>query len=118
MPSPLPVDRLEYRRLLWRSRIGTALLAVPVVLGVVQVVTLAGSGDQRPAALVFLYLGLYTIVAVWASVRLWRRSFAARPAVLAIDATPAEQVGVPDLDDLAPGRHRSLSGEQEPPRRW
>jgi len=120
MPSPLPVDRVEYRRLLWRSLVGTAVLAVPLVLGVTQIVTLVASddGDTRPAAFVFLFLSLYTIAAVWWAVRLWRRSFAARPVVLAVDATYAEQVGVPGLDDPAPARHRSLSGEQELPPRW
>ena len=120
MPSPLPVDRLEYRRLLWRSRMVTAVLSAPFVVGVLQIVALAGSdGDsRRSAALVFLFLGLYTIVAGWALFRVWRRSFAARPVVLAVDATHAEQIGVPGLDDLPPGRHRSLSGEQELPQRW
>lgn len=120
MPRHVPTDRDAYRRLRWQARWITVGALIPFTLSLVELVRLAGDEDPTvtvKAGWAFFQLGLYAIGAglvVWWA---WRRSFRARPVVLAHDAGPGATTGVPELD--APSRaHTSLTGEVPPPRRW
>ncbi|MGN8245501.1 hypothetical protein ACTHAM_002624 [Cellulomonas soli] len=116
MPSPLPVDRARYLRLRWQARAATAvacLLVAPVLL---EVLRAARSGD-RAGALWLLNLALVVAGAGAVVAAMWKRSFAARPHVLPVDAGPGQAAGVPELDEPS-GRHLGLGGDQEPPSRW
>ena len=121
MPRSAPTDRVVYARLLRRSRWLTAAASVPFAVLATELVSRALSDDpstHASAAFVFFQLGLYSILAGVALWFTWRRSFRARPVVLAHDAQPGTVMGVPELDAPA-GRHSTLSGNAEPPpRRW
>lgn len=125
MPVPLPVDRLAHRRLRRRARLLTALAPFPAAWFALQVYGAARSDEpdvHARGAWWFVHLGLYLVVAAWVVARAWRRSRAARPYTQRIEdlgaARPSgEARGVPELD-AASGRHRGLTGQVEPPRRW
>lgn len=119
MPRALPVDRIAYRRALRTSRLVTAALAAPVPWLMVELLTRAGGEGQTRASagMVFFILAVHLVIATAVLVPVWRRSYRLRPVVLHVDASHAERIGVPELDEPA-GPHRGLSGQVPPPTRW
>jgi len=120
MPRHIPTDPYVYRRLRWQARWITVAALVPFTLSSIELVQLASSDDPTiavKAGWAFFQLGLYVIPATAVAWWAWRRSFRARPVVLAHDAGPGTACGVPELD-AAPRDHLSLTGDQPPPRRW
>lgn len=120
MPSALPTDPEEYLRRRGHARAATALWAmflVPQVASLVQLARSDSTQTRATAGFVFFVLVLAAAVTGYGVLTLWRRSYAARPHVLPLDATPGQVVGVPELDEPS-GRHLGLGGEQEPPTRW
>lgn len=115
----VPTDFAEYHRRRWRARLLTlpyALAGGYLAYAVVRALT--GSEGINPFGLIPFLL----LLALAASARrtlghAWRRSFAARPVTQSLDPTPGEVFGIPELD-RPPGRHRGLSGEEQPPTRW
>jgi hypothetical protein len=92
------------------------MLVLPQALSLVQLARSEGQ-TRATAGFVFFVLVLAGGAAGYGVFVLWRRSYAARPHVLPLDATPGQVVGVPELDEPS-GRHLGLGGEQEPPTRW
>jgi len=115
----VPTDFAEYHRRRWRARLLTLAYALAGgYLAYAVVRTLTGSDGINPFGLIPFLL----LLALAASARrtlghAWRRSFAARPVTQSLDPTPGEVFGIPELD-RPPGRHRGLSGEEQPPTRW
>lgn len=116
---PLPIDFAEYRRLRRRARVLTlacAVVAAPLTYR--TVLALGAEGEaRRPGLIAFVALGALAYTAWRVVVPAWRRSWASRPTVLALDPTPGQIYGIPELDE-PPRRHRGLTGEDEPPTRW
>ena len=116
----LVADRLAYRRKRWTARLVTAAVLAHQGALVVDVVHRALSDDPRTrasAAFGLFLLGVTSIGLGLLVVSLWRRSAAARPVVVPIDASIAEAVRIPELD-AAPRDHLGLHGHVEPPQRW
>jgi len=121
MPSPLPVDRVEYHRRRWIARGVTSVALVLTGLRVRRL-WLSFVTDDANVRLVggwlFFLAGLEVIALGMVTVWAWRRSYAARAVVLPVDASAAVAAGVPELDGMPEVRHVGLSGTVEPPRRW
>ncbi|MGV8977546.1 MAG: hypothetical protein ACOH17_05830 [Cellulomonas sp.] len=117
MVQPTPVDRVAYLQLRRRARVASGSFLVVGVWLFYRMARLA-SGPTNPLAIIpFLALAALGVLASVVLRRMWRHSFAARPVTLRLDPDTGEFVD-PAAAEEPPRRHRTFTGEAQPPQRW
>jgi len=121
VPPILPHDPHTYHHLRWRARAWTVALAIPVALGIADMVVRMNSTDpltHKGGAWTFFLTGLFCVFASIVLWFQWRRSFRARPHRLHTDESDWTWRGVPEMDEEPEG-HLTLTGKQQSiPSRW